>query len=206
MYKAGFSKPRDEDLDSFRLCQGDIIVGYTHEENNKIPKFGPIKGLMVLTYTCDLQRPKELSFLTLCPVFPIDVFIREFVSGKAQIILESDNQLTPEIINGFEEKAMNKLSDISQNKEKWTFFLTPAPILDNSPAYASLSQIFSIPIDVYNDLLKHCELRLSNPWRELLGWSVGNLFNRIATDDIKRPMVIPYFKESYSKVINTIEF
>ncbi len=155
------------------LCQGDI---FTRFEDRRLPPVDPIEvGFMVLNYTCDLINLKDITYICICPIFKIDVLIESYLKAHPK---KSEDNLKSLLIDN--------INILFNNKKKFFYFLPSIAEFEDSPAFADLSQISKLPIEIINDILDHRIGVLKNPWREKLGWMSGNIFNRVAIPDINK--------------------
>lgn len=161
------------------LCQGDIFSRF---DDPVLPLTNPeASGFLVLTYTCDLENPDDISFISVCPVFSLNHIRKK--------LMEQYKVRAPQ---NLKEAVGNHLHDIAKNKKRFHFFLSPATDFSKTPAYADLAQIFSIPKRYIPTVVGKRICGLKNPWREKLGFMVGYLYNRVATKDIDKNTVLKY--------------
>lgn len=165
------------------LQQGDIFRRF---ERKELPRCHPEEaGFITLTYTCDLANPKDLHFICFCPIFELDILINR--------LLEIYKDKSPENIK---MSIKNKIHEISNNIYRFHFFLSPNSEFKGQPAYADLGQIYNIPVDYMQLVLKKRKLSLSNPWIEKLGFMIGHLFNRVATENIDQSLTEHYINNN----------
>ena len=167
------------------LSQGDIFSRF---DDKIIPKSEEEElGFIILTYTYDLEHPDDLSYILFCPVLDFDILIKKYLE------INKNKKLT-----NINEMLMSKVNNIFSNDNRYHFFLSPIPKVCKNPAFAHLEQITKISKKYMDNLLKNRKISLKKPWREKLGWMVGNLFNRIALKDIEKNLPSQYIQSSDS--------
>ena len=167
------------------LSQGDIFLRF---ENKAIPK-SEVKelGFMILTYTCDLEHPNDLNYILFCPIFDFDILIEKYIKINQNKSIANINEALGDIV-----------SKLFSNDIRHYFFLSPIPEIKENPAYAHLEQITKIPKQFMRDLINNRIISLKRPWKEKLGWMTGNLFNRIALEDMDKTIPKQYIQTSES--------
>lgn len=167
------------------LSQGDIFLRF---ENKVIPKSEEKElGFIILTYTCDLEHPDDLNYILFCPIFDFDILIEKYLELNKNKTITNINEYLIRIVN-----------NLFSNGTRYYFFMSPIPDLRKNPAYAHLEQITKIHKKFINDLIQNRTISLKKPWREKLGWMAGNLFNRIALEDIDNNLPNQYIQASDS--------
>lgn len=171
-----------EDLPE-HLSQGDVFSRF---EGAVLPRTDPeAAGFLVLTYTCDLVRPDDISYVCICPVFKLDT-VRKALLSKHKAKSKKNR----------EAAIANHLHDLAQNKKRYFFFLSPPPNLGGNPLYADLGQVFSVSKRYISHMISQRCCSLRSPWREKLGFMLGYLYNRVATEDIQRDAIADYLDTS----------
>ena len=164
------------------LCQGDIIIGYETEE---IPIYRPekyFKGIIILSFTCDLKHDK-IRFLNFCPIFSMEAI---FLNKRYIDIIKRRCKTSGKNIENCIRNVMKKrLEDITSNENRDTFYLEEDPMFNDNPCFADLEQIFNIRLneEKTKNLLNLRKASLRNPWLEKFGYKLGYCFNRVATED-----------------------
>jgi len=82
---------------------------------------------------------------------------------------------------------------------KYTFFISPLEEFDNIPSTAFIQDVRSINKEYKERLLEYRIVSLKSPWREKLGYMVGNLYNRVATYSPKTSSIKDWWKAAYEK-------
>jgi len=157
------------------LCQGDLFLRFG---GNILPPVSPKEvGFMVLNYDCDLINQKELNYICICPIFNIEVLLKIYVQESLKINPEkSKKNITNQIVKN--------MDNLFNNKKKYYFFLSPINEFNDTPSFADLLRIYTLPINYLNDIFKSRVKVLKHPWREKLGWKVSYIFHRVALPDI----------------------
>jgi hypothetical protein len=186
------------------LQQGDVILrdGILARSLNAChPRlFGPeCSHVMVLTSSCDLvlrqkdQDMYEARFLTLAPVYPLETILEQQLELEQSSIEQKAEQCsdrTRNILTEFLKKLIN-------NNIPDYFFLPQSTTKDiQFPVHscAILRQAFPIKLD-YNYLLFQQSriVSLTDVFVAKLGFLVGEMYSRVATDDVI-PAYMPDFK------------
>lgn len=162
-----------EDIPEF-LCQGDIVLDYKNEDLLYYKPEEFYKGILVLSYTCDLKW-KKLNFISICPIYTLEHIITILVERLRKGCNEANdkNQCIKKIVSGFLEDEI-----FNYKNSHYFFFRTTQKIRE--PIIADLQQISNISIEYYDELLKLRDLTLENPWIEKLGYMVGENYNKVA--------------------------
>lgn len=155
------------------LCQGDIIVGFKSE---LLPTYKPPPlGTLILSQTCDLENEGNIHFISLSPIYVLDVYINRLVE-------QTIRKRGPDIAY---ERAIDiiseKVSQLANYQDKRLFFLPPDSIFNGSAAFSGIDEISAIPVTHWKELLKLRRASILSPWREKLGFKMGYLYNRVAT-------------------------
>jgi len=165
------------------LNQGDIFLRFGGKE---IPK-GEDKELafIVLTYSCDLEHPKDLNYILISPIFSFNTLIGKFLEKNKNKSIEK-----------LKDALKSRIIEFFNNDTRFHFFLSPIPDICNNPAYADLGQIITLHKKFTNEIIENRKMSLEKPWREKLGWMTGNLFNRIALEDIKNTVTEQFIEKN----------
>jgi len=156
------------------LSQGDIFRRFEVKDLPKKSEDVEL-GFILLTYSCDLEHPEDINYILVCPVLDFNILIKKFLEkNKTKSIIKIKDALT------------SKINKLFNNDSRFYFFLSPIPNISQYPAYADLQQIIKIHKKYSKEIIANRIISLKNPWREKLGWMTGNLFNRIATLDIRK--------------------
>ncbi|OPY51909.1 MAG: hypothetical protein A4E51_01447 [Methanosaeta sp. PtaU1.Bin055] len=143
------------------LFQGDIIEIVEGKSKIFTGQTGAI-GYLVGSNSCDLVN-NNLKTISLVPIYPFDVWYSKFSEKNAKNIAK-------------------ELRDELEYKRKQTFLISPLEKFGNKPSIAFVDDIRSIKSDrCINILLKFRFSSLKAPWREQLGYKLGNIFNRVST-------------------------
>jgi len=166
-YPDMFEKPKSG------LNQGDIFVRF---EGKEIPK-GEDRELafIILTYTCDLEHPEDLNYVLFSPIYDFNKLIEKY--------LDINKNKSIEKIKDF---LIGRIKELFNNETRFYFFLSPIPNISKYPAYVDLGQIVKLHKQFTKDIITNKKVSLNYPWREKLGWMTGNLFNRVALEDIDK--------------------
>lgn len=142
---------------------------------------------LVLSQSCDLALCKG-DYITLCAVKPLSAFIEtELRDNKLQSEFaqqaSTDGHLVCE--ENKKERLLNILSKLLNNNDPHSFFLRNAPnfgLREDSCACLRLSSAILMN-EHYNKCLEARCLSLTEEFRAKLGWLVGNIYSRVATQD-----------------------
>lgn len=170
------------------LFQGDIFLRF---EDKVIPKSEEKElAFIILTYTCDLEHPDDLSYVLYCPIYDFDILIEKFIDKLENRTLIKINSAIKDVVK-----------DLFNNDIRYYFFLSPIPNVSKNPAYVHLEQITKIPKKYIEEIIMNKKASLNKPWREKLGWMTGNLFNRVALVDINKTTSDNYVQNN--KIFNS---
>ncbi len=175
------------------LCQGDIILGY---ESRKLPKYKPdVLGIIVLSETCDLANPGNVRYVSLSPIYPFEVFVKNAVRLYVKK-RGPDIELTKIL-----ESVSGKAYKMANYEDKRLFFLPPDEIFKESAGFSSIDQISHVSFSCVDDLFRLRKASLLSPWREKLGYKTGYLFNRVATDTPEKERVTEWIQTNFGGLI-----
>ncbi|MCD4699560.1 MAG: hypothetical protein K8R91_03190 [Phycisphaerae bacterium] len=195
------------------LCQGDIIQP-TDEVREVLKEVHPhftddkYAAFLVLTQTCDLVRrngkPCKSRYINLAVVRPLrDVLL--FLLERACKRVVVGNQHAQGFYCGETRiRAEQLLTRVfNQNAQaEGIFYLHPdesVQIAEPSVALLQVSVAFRSH-EHYDRLVEACSGRLKEQFQSKLGWLIGNLFSRVATQDwnaqVKNEMVTAFLEPS----------
>ncbi len=192
------------------LKQGDILEK-TEELNKLLEEYHShytkpeYTHFQILTQTCDLVRRDSQNkcaarYITLAAIRNLDTVIQRAISDNVKRTIEIDGDLY--CSQKHREKLAQYLSKIFNNNSKEYFFLRSSPaetLLEDSCTFLYLS--IAIKADEHYGLcLKAKRLELKENFRAKLGWTVGNLYSRVGTEDYV-PGALPD-KSSFDNFIN----
>ncbi|MGO9117531.1 MAG: hypothetical protein ACLQPD_07960 [Desulfomonilaceae bacterium] len=162
---------------------------------------------MILTSSCDLVlRPQEndlyeARFLTLVPVYPLDLVLEQHLDMEQSSIekkaKQSSKKLKGDLITFLRKLINNNLPEY--------FFLPQSTTKDiNFPvnSCAVLRQAFSIRLDYkYFEFQSARVASLTDVFVAKLGFLIGELYSRVATEDVI-PVYMPDFKNKLNAWVN----
>jgi len=174
-----------QDMIEEELSQGDIIVGY---ESIKLLKFDDsVKGLMILNYSCDLNNNGDLRTIILAPIAGIEIILDEFISGLREKLKESITETSKFSESSFRKKIKKAIQDRMLQLTKFEghsfFLLYPDDKFIDEYSIVDITNLINVGAEEIENISKFRKASLKHPWREKLGYMLGNLFNRIALDD-----------------------
>ena len=180
----------DRKIDTGRLCQGDLLQR-TPELVEVLESYHAYYAsrlnyayFMVLTQSCDLVRrdskPPKAHYITLAAVRPIeDMLIRE-----ALVVQEPWQAETSSISErGYNELANSVKSLIDNNHHKYFFYHEELAVGLSGHHCGYLTLAISIRPEHYKRCLQSKVLQLSEPFQAKLGGLIGNLYNRVGTEE-----------------------
>jgi len=163
------------------LCQGDIIkiskgkCDFFDEQDEAI-------GYLVASNTCDLQQHNDMEWICLVPIYPYELILGDYLDDKYKLIikkLRKDEKIDAK--SELETTIANVILKDSNYVPKFTFFISPLIEFNNIASIAYLDDIRSISLESKSILLENKICSMISPWREQLGYKLGNLFNRAST-------------------------
>ncbi|MHA2243885.1 MAG: hypothetical protein ACXADY_02860 [Candidatus Hodarchaeales archaeon] len=191
-----------EDDESNTLCQGDIFLNFDEEvlPDNDNWQYAPY---IVLTYSCDLARPKEILYLAVSPVMKFEELLTK--------TLEKYKTKTRDPKKNKEQKSkvLGEILNLANSRQKFFFFLSPIVELKNVLLYSDLSRVFSISNDYIEIIIQKRIKSLDSPWREKLGYKIGNLYNRVAIndeDEVKKDTIKNYIFTENKELVEKFIF
>jgi len=181
------------------LQQGDIIQPSVELKSllkDAHPHFMDKKyiAFFVLTQTCDLVRregkPCRTKYINLAVIRPLVDILPTLLDGTCEKV-EIGDQLVPGVYTSeTKQKAEQRLERIlNQNAQvEGVFYLHPDAGVEITEHCVALLQV-SVAIrayEHYDKLTRARSGRLNEQFQSKLGWLIGNLFSRIATQDGER--------------------
>lgn len=163
------------------IYQGDIFVPSDNEilDVFKVDsKEIPVKGFIVTSNSCDIVQ-KSIDYICISPIISLQDLIDQIKLGKKEQGKNPDS---------IKESIKSNVENIVKYKKKKYFYLpenSKHKITDNWVVL--LEMIFNYKLEKVNSTIANSRIStLLPPWREKLGWSVGNLYNRIALQDFQK--------------------
>ena len=195
-----FEAPKDK-----KLFQGDIIKR-EEDECDFFDGQEDAVGYLIVSNSCDIING-NIEFISLVPIYPFFKGVEgkmEKYKSKFVDQCKSKSFNVGGFIKQFENEIVDLISDEVNYKRKSTFFLSPLHKFGDFPTLATIEDVRSVPVNETKDLiLDHRICSLKNPWRELLGFKVAYLYNRIATDDPPaKEELNGWWKKAYEKSYN----
>ncbi len=194
------------------LQQGDVILNEGEPSRCVQTCYPQLIGsecsyFMILTSSCDLVlRPQEndlyeARFLTLVPVYPLDLVLEQHLDMEQSSIekkaKQSSKKLKGDLITFLRKLINNNLPEY--------FFLPQSTTKDiNFPvnSCAVLRQAFSIRLDYkYFEFQSARVASLTDVFVAKLGFLIGELYSRVATEDVI-PVYMPDFKNKLNAWVN----
>lgn len=183
------------DASSGELMQGDVLER-TPELNAVLQQVHPHyhdhpKNLffMVLSQTCDLVRREQFGgcktpYIAIAPIRSLDLVVERHVSQEDIVAVDAELP----VLGG---RARNRLTQFIErllnNNEPRYFYLDGADTCLPSDCVAFLQ--LSIPIKSelhFGTCLAAKRLQLTEAFQAKLGWLLGQMFSRVATEDWDR--------------------
>ena len=179
-----------ETLDSTQLMQGDVLRR-TAEINAILEEIHPYysdeKNLyfMVLTQTCDLVERRSGSikapYIVVSPIRNFTTIVENFIEECDKLHFNCE-------VAVLGEKSRNKFNDfldrLYNNNDPHHFYLNAENTALEVDCVTLLRQSVALRIPVHLDACKAATiLQLKEIFQTKLGWLVGQLYSRVATDD-----------------------
>ena len=196
------------------LHQGDILepTKNIHSIFKEVhPHFLDAKynAFLVLTQTCDLVRRKEKKcksrYINLAVVRPIGDILWSFLDKICQQAKVRDKSIEGVYIEKDRDRAKNFIRRVvNQNEQAFgLFYLHPDEAVNIYEDSVALLQV-SIALrsqEHYDALVDARRGRLKPDFQAKLGWLIGNLFSRVATEDLTPKKC----EEIVSQLLNPID-
>lgn len=179
-----------ENIDKTSLKQGDVIA-----------KTEEIKGLLtdvhkhylddkylyfiVLTQSCDLVLRDGVScktpYLTLAAVRSLDELVQREISKYQTTLLERKAN----IVNASSKSKMSEfVRRVLNSNESEYFYLHEEPRIGFPKSVVFLKLSIAVKSDLhYQKCLDAKILEMEDNFKSKLGWSVGNMYSRVGTED-----------------------
>lgn len=193
-----FKKVEEEDKEY--LFQGDIISGC---ELISTPLTRHL-GYLVASNSCDLQRLDRKTVVSLVPIYPFEYTLKGIIETATKRVIAQKKRHEREKTDYDVELALclevaELIFSEANYARKYTFFISPLEEFDNLPSIAFIEDVRSINTRFRKRLLEHRIVSLRNPWREKLGYMLGNLYNRIGTYSPKTSLIKGWWKVTYKR-------
>lgn len=194
-----FSLPDDQNL----LFQGDIIKYNTFLQTEK-----ENLGFIILSNSCDLERLKNKGTISIAPIYSFNFVLDDMMKKafrKTKNVLENFRTTKKKGVNfdyikHFIDLVSNFILEESNYKKKYTFFLSPLQEFDVKPTIAHIEHVNSIDKKFSEVIIKHRIRSIKPPWREKLGFKVGNLYSRVATYTPKISDIRDWWIKTYNEI------
>ena len=192
------------------LNQGDILANYPEMIKEIIPNYQPQElAIMILNNTCDLVN-ENIEYISFCPVIDLnnyiipvlDKIIKQISKTQENIKKTKKRWKDSQIEEAISKNLFNKVQSILTFTSKTKFFVIPHQSLGNKLAYADIERITTINFSKFTSITQYRVLSLNNPWKELLGFKLGYLFNRVATKDLNDDFIRNTVKSYWNTSIN----
>ncbi len=189
------------------LRQGDIILleGEMREKFNGffpgIVKPSEKRYLMVLSQCCDLYRDKrrecKLEHITLCVLSTFESHLKKIIAlysteaNESRLITEQEY-----------ENISGKLHKLINNSDPKNYIFLPKDKIFETDMIAVLSVNYPLRICHYDSLLEIRVATLNDEFRRKLGYVLGKLYSRIATNDLngQENVINEFINEALAKV------
>lgn len=161
---------------SDKLKQGDILIPTDEDYKEIYPdKLPGIVGIIIISNSCDIKND-NIKFIAVAPIIPLEYAVSTITKKK------KDERKSPSDIKHAVEKGVENIMGYN-NK---VYFYLPKNRYYKIRVNSIVILEMSIPRELkeVRDIMKESRVcSLKNPWREKLGWCVGNLYNRVAVED-----------------------
>jgi hypothetical protein len=190
-------QPFDVDGD---LRQGDILESTTaiqsilQEVHPHFLDSNKYIGFLVLTQTCDLTRRKgadcKSRYINLAVIRPLEHVLWNFLDRICDRVKIGEMFVEGSYLSESKNKAHELLERIINQNEQalGVFYLHPDGAVNIAVHSVALLQV-SIALrshEHYDTLVAARCGRLEDSFRDKLGWLLGNLFSRVATEDLSK--------------------
>jgi len=139
---------------------------------------------VILTQSCDLvRRPRpKAEFVSLAPTIPLSEILEERVAESQKSSLSARANVCA---SNHRSKFQDFLSKLFNNNDPQYFYLHEELGLELlSPQCVLIRCSWAVSTEkYYSTLLQARKLALNEEFRAKLGWLVGNIYSRVATQD-----------------------
>lgn len=174
------------------LLQGDILkVGGEFKAYFK--EFYPAinhhdeedKYVMILTQSCDLVKEKKrkpkLTHVNVCLIKSLKSFIQKLITEELKpLSIDGKRFLERDAL----DKLKEKISKLLNNADQKTHFFLPAKLPFTEDMITLLPLSFSFRIAHYDLFLQNRALGLKSEFQAKIGYTISQLYGRIATTDL----------------------
>ncbi len=193
-----FQKVAQEDKNY--LFQGDII---RECELISTPSTKHL-GYLIVSNSCDLRRLDRKTAISLVPIYPFEYLLNKFIKTVTKKVISQKKRDEREGKDYDVESALcsevaGLIFSEANYERKYTFFISPLEQLGNLPSIAFIEDVKSINKEYTERLLEHRIVSLKSPWKEKLGYMVGNLYNRVATYSPRTSAIKDWWKVAYER-------
>lgn len=179
-----------ETPDKTQLFQGDLL-NRSPEMDRLLEDNHPIyfakedyKFFIILTQSCDLALRNgtcNTKYINIAPARPLNIVIKN-------IILKYQYDDVEQKLGFISEKRKQKIYDFMErlfnNNEHDYFFLYREPNLELDDEHCAFLRLsIAVRSESYATLVQSKFLQIKEPYRSKLGFLVGNLYSRVATED-----------------------
>lgn len=167
--------------------QGDIIISniinYTELSASIDEEFAKnLLGIAILSNSCDVQH--GINYVSFAPIFSLNFVKNKIVEEKLKSLVDKKVSDEKEIQAKIKKAIDDNIDNIATYKNKKYFYLPIKNPYIKEEAVIALEIGFTVEIsECFNVFETDRKLSLNHPWREMLGYKVANLYNRIALKD-----------------------
>lgn len=164
---------------SENIYQGDIFL-LTQKEMKEIFLFEepeiPVKGFVVVSNTCDIKN-RNIEYISVSPFMPLKHMVDAITKEKKKAG-RSSSQIRDSI-----KTNIDKL--LQYDKKKYFYLPKDDEFGLSEESVALLEIVLTSNMDecTISFISKKRICSIKSPWREKLGWAMGNMYNRVALDD-----------------------
>ena len=178
------------------LAQGDVLTAF---EADIIPKFRPRPIAYVITSnSCDLMNTEGTTFVSAIPAYPLQVWATVVIEQKRRRATKAGRAISRKDL---EDALFGRLDSLVNYEDKRCFFIPPHASIEPGGAFGSLEQIFAVSMAHYPLLMANRIATLESPWKELLGFKMGHLFNRVAVPSIEKQASREWLEKAHSDAV-----
>mgnify|MGYP006281679553 CR=1 FL=1 len=186
-----------EQGDIFNLTPSEIEE-YFDFEHEKIEKF------IVLSNSCDITND-SIDFLSIGPCINLNVVLDDLLQEMVERKDEKGDSFYKR--KEIKKNIKNIIHGLVVYNSKRFFYLPESDKFQiQNPCLTFLDTILIYEIKEFKKVINKKRIcTLKNPWKEKLGWAMGNIYNRVALEDYEDKLekqILTNLK-SYSDFYNT---
>lgn len=165
-----------------KICQGDIFSVLEPDTRKKFTEVVvedyKIEWFIVISNTCDIKQKDVIKYLHFCPLVPLKNILMELKKDYESRTPVPKPDTIKNNLEGFVRENLIY-------KKKRFYYLPEKKYFKIKEQYLILlDAIITLDKKTATEMIKDKRIcSLKSPWKEKLGWAVGNIHNRVSLKD-----------------------